>query len=301
TVLNQQLQSEFAALCNRIISAEQKKIQDRSELKTVVQKACGYLNIGIETYADMTDPASRQKTALMTGLLENAPLADIFRFGYVQALDLKFRAQRWRESAWFQKNRLPMTFWGEAWVGVLGGLVLAKPLYYDNYESGDSLYREFRSSADIAASERVLDEMMAFDALLADMAIGKPPKKIEGHHLTYKSLVLTLWAWEAMGPPDGRQSVAIEPISLDSFRLFLISLFDEPHANGDPESSPKASQNAKTRFLNWLSRCANERPETISERLGPCLTRMFAEVESELGLVSADDLDPRYVQLFWIK
>ena len=44
----QNLQMEFAALCNQIIAADQKNIKSRDELKEVVRKACGYLSIGLE-------------------------------------------------------------------------------------------------------------------------------------------------------------------------------------------------------------------------------------------------------------
>ncbi len=44
----QQLQGEFAGLCNQVISADQKIIREREELKHIVKKVCGYISIGLE-------------------------------------------------------------------------------------------------------------------------------------------------------------------------------------------------------------------------------------------------------------
>ena len=54
----------------------------------------------------------------------------------------------------------------------------------------------------------------------------------------------------------------------------------------------------KSRFLNWLAENTGLRDFEITERLGGVLENLFEEIESELGNVAVEDLEPRYVQLF---
>jgi hypothetical protein len=39
----------------------------------------------------------------------------------------------------------------------------------------------------------------------------------------------------------------------------------------------------------------------ITERLGGTLENLFEEIESELGGVAVEDLEPKYIQLFLLK
>ena len=40
------IQAEFVNLCNQIIVTDHKTIREREELRDIVKKACGYINIG---------------------------------------------------------------------------------------------------------------------------------------------------------------------------------------------------------------------------------------------------------------
>ena len=46
-----EIQGEFAALCNQIIVADQKPVKNKEDLQTVVKKACGYINIALDRIA----------------------------------------------------------------------------------------------------------------------------------------------------------------------------------------------------------------------------------------------------------
>ena len=54
----------------------------------------------------------------------------------------------------------------------------------------------------------------------------------------------------------------------------------------------------KGRFLDWLAANTDLRDFEITERLGATLENLFEEIESELGSVNVEDLQPRYIQLF---
>jgi Family of unknown function (DUF6178) len=279
-VLNQ-IQAEFAGLCNRIISADKKIIRDRKELKLIVEKACGYLNMGLEKLAGEVRESAGNR---FTSLIQNYPLINIFKVGFGLALDLKWRAERWLNKSWFNTKGLLLGFWGEEGMGVLGGLLIKKPLYYDNYGSGE-LYREFISVRDIEETEKSLNEIMAFDEIFSLMAID--PETDPDGYLTYKNFVLTLWARHYLGLTE-----KLQPLTINEFRCFFGSLW------ADKKQPRKTSQSMKASLLDWLSDKTGLMHHEISQKLGPYLENLFNEIESEYGKVSSDNLDPRYIHLF---
>ncbi len=280
----EQIQTEFAGLCNLIIAADKKTIRERDELQNIVKKACGYINVGLERLTQDNRAPDDDRCRV---LISKHPLPDIFKVGYGLALELKWRAEKWREKSWFEKQGLLLSFWGEEWLGVLGGLLIKKPLFYDNYKTG-MLYREFVSMEDIRVTEKALNEIVAFDDLLFLMAI-EPEPVIDGF-LTYKNFVLTLWARNYLGLSEG-----LLPLTLDEFKRFFNNLWagrDKPY---------KTSLSMKESFLSWLSDSTGLTNHEISRKLGHTLENLFGEIESEYGKVSSKDLDPRNIHLFLIE
>ena len=184
--LKMQLQSEFAGLCNSLIVADRKTVSNRQGLAEIVKKACGYISIGLE---NLPDDHRR--------LIQTYPLADIFRVGFGQALALKWKAEAWQKESWYVQVGLRLSFWGETFMGVIGGLLIQKPLFFDNYATG-TIYREFQNSDDIRFTEKLLDQTIALDRLFRLLQIENLP---DGRHppLTYKNLILTLWAKHCLG------------------------------------------------------------------------------------------------------
>lgn len=284
----QQLQAEFAGLCNRIIAADHKKIRSKQDLRPVVRKACGYMAIGLQAAADEpAEPAGSQEN-IWASLIQRHLLANIFRVGYGRALSLKWRAQKWLHKSWFAAKGLSLTFWGEQWLGVLGGLLLKKPLFFDNYKTG-VLYREFGSMDDIREVEIVLSDIMACDNLLSLMEIQLEP--VSSYRLlTFKNLWLTLWVRDYTG-----LSADAHPITLKEFKRFYEKLW----AAG--QKPLKIRRSMKEACLRWLTEQSGLRDYEISQSLGQVLEALFLELEDEYGQVAAEDLDPRFVYLFLLE
>ena len=183
----QQIQAEFAFLCNQVIAADHKKIRDRKELREIVKKASGYISIGLEQMTEKDGGINSNLRGDPCALfMKKHPLSTIFKVGYGIALKLKWRAEKWLDKCWFASSGLPLTFWGEEWTGVLGGVLLKKPLFFDSYKS-DLLFREFVSINDIKETETKLDKIFAFDHLLSLMALKLKPLSFYGF-LTHKIL-----------------------------------------------------------------------------------------------------------------
>ncbi|MBW2604343.1 MAG: hypothetical protein JRE28_08510 [Deltaproteobacteria bacterium] len=279
----EQIQTEFAGLCNQIISADRKTIREKDELKRMVKKACGYLNIGLEKLTEDDDEPDIDHFA---SLIQNHSLSSIFRLGFGFALELKWRAEKWLKKSWFSSKGLLLGFWDEEWMGVMGGLLIKKPLFYDNYKTGE-LYREFIFIDDIKKIEHILDEIIAFDELFSLISI-EPDPATKGY-LTYKNFILTLWARHTLG-----LSEKVIPLTFNEFRAFFDNLW------AGKELPRKTSPSIKESFLDWVSNKTGLVHYEISQRLGQSFENLFSEIESEYGKVSRNDLDPRYIHLFLI-
>ena len=284
-----QIQSEFAALANQIIAADQKNIRNRDELRNVVKKACGYIGIGLERLTGANKVLDVNQSA---ALIQKYMLSHIFRVGYTLCLDLKWKAEKWRSKSWFAKNGLSLSFWDEEWLGVLGGLLIKKPLCYDNYQTTSSLYRDFSSIEDIRKAEKVLDEIIAFDDLLSLMTIKF--ETIGDRAITYKNLILTLWARHYLSLPE-----ELAPLSLDELKTFFDDLLIIPKKS-QKNKQRKISISMKESFLSWVSEKTGLNIHEITQRLGRTLENLFNAIESEYGGVAKKDLDPRHIYLFLV-
>lgn len=285
----QQLQSEFAGLCNQVIAADQIVIRQKEVLNQVVAKVSDYISLGLEKIRLETGDTSPIANTI---LVRTYLLGDLFRVGYGCALELKWKAERWQKTAWSFSQGLSIGFWGETGMGVLGGLLLKKPLLYNPTGAG-SLYKEFANLEQIQATEKIMDDIIAFDDLLAAMHLETRQIKGPGRpgFLTYQNLLLTLWAHHYLGLPD----TEVQPLPLDRFRQLFNDLWEKE------KKTPAIRDEVKENFLKWLARRSGLNTFDIADRMGRALEGLFNTVETELGHVEARFLDPRFIHLFILK
>jgi hypothetical protein len=286
------MQEEFAALCNRIIVADRLKIEQREALAKVTQKACGYLHIGLQKLEDATKSNASQPFAAADSL-RRYHLEGIFRLGYGAAVELKQAAEAWVPRSWFARQGLPLTFWGETWLGVIGGLLIKRPLFFDNYQSG-TMYREFATRDDIQNSRHQLEQAQYFDHLLDRLnpVFTSPPRF---GFLSYKNLLLTLWARHRLALPE-----AVQHLTTQAFKPFFRELFQ---TTADPVGKKRRKINDALRsdFLHWLADRTEQTAAELSAAIGPALEALFVELEESYGRVNADHIDPRYVPHFLLE
>ncbi len=275
-----QLQTEFAGLCNQLVVADKSAITGRVGLQAAVRKAAAYLGIGLKSISDQHDHA-----------LQRYLLSDLFGIGYGQALDLKWRAERWHRQSWYQGQGLALSFWDQKGMGVIGGLLIKRPLFFDDYQSG-TLYREFENMEDIESTHTTLTDIINLDRLLARLALELKPYPSTGL-LTYKNLLLTHWARAAMDLDPDKNVLA--PLPLDDFKTFFESLW---RTNTKPRH---IRMTIKSSFLKWLASQIGIPAGQITDANGSLLEDLFNEMEQELGQVSTRDLNPRFTNLFLLK
>jgi hypothetical protein len=260
-------------------------------LREIVKKACGYISIGLQRLQGEQQEVPAQPAA---AVIEKYPLAHIFKVGFGGALELKWRAEQWLSQSWFADAGLQLTFWGEKWLGVLGGLLIKKPLYHDDYETG-ILYREFFTLDEIRDTEHRLDQIKAVDDLfsLMNIRLGHPSSY---GFLTYKNLILTLWASHYLVI----STEILKPLTLKQFVPFFQDLLPED-PNLEPDQARKIPLAMKDSFIHWLTDDTGLKAYEITEKAGRTFEDLFNEIESEYGHVDPAHIDPRYVQLFLIE
>ena len=277
------LQAEFAALCNRLAVADQLPIREKQDLGRVVRKAGGFLQIGFSEIAGQPRPDPVKAAMLLT----THYLADIFRVGYSRVVAVKTRADQWYRGSWCRKYDLPVSFWGEQRQGILGGLLIKRPLFFD--AGRDGLFREFESPADVAAAENVLAQIMVLDRLLTKTDID--PRAVSYEILRVENLMLTLWARHRLGLAE-----ALDFIPVRDFRPFFEELMND--VAGRPEAA--VGDDMKESFVIWLAGRTGLDPADIIQDAGPALESIFAGIAEEYGAVTPEQLDPKFIDLFLV-
>jgi hypothetical protein len=278
----ERLHTEFAGMCNQIISADGFGVRDREALASVVRKACGYLDIGLQKL-DGNDPA---RGARVVG---KYPLHQIFRVGYGAGLELKWKAEKWLKKSWFVTQALGLAFWGDPWEGVLEGFLKKRPLFYTNLSDGN-LYREFKDLSDIEYCREALSRMAAVDRLLSLVLAHTPIAGRMGYQpVRWTNLLLTSWARDHLG-----LSQHVEPIAVESLKAFFRDLWEKG------EKPCRVGANMKRSFGDWLMVRTGLAADALQDQVGSTMDNLFKELENEYGSVSIQDLDPRYVRHFLV-
>ncbi|WDP92484.1 MAG: hypothetical protein HUN04_23270 [Desulfobacter sp.] len=274
------LESEFAALLNKIISADRVKIRNRETIEKTMDKALAFLSLGLEVLLGQEEP-SLEKAA---GLIGRYFLEDIFRTGSKEGIALRTRAKAWYEKSFLKEKNLPLSFLGEAYLGVVGGLMIPRPMFFADYADKE-LYRHFRSLKDIRATDRLLTEIISLDDFLGKLAVDT--SQFTQGVLTYKSMILTFWARSRMGLDPLGPSLA--PAPLDRFREFFAGLFE----GGNTISDSRARDLAL-----WAEEALGQSDEHLPAPLQQVLYSLIREVEEEYGSVEPARLDPRFMPHF---
>jgi hypothetical protein len=153
--------------------------------------------------------------------------------------------------------------------------------------------------SDIQTTRKAIDQIMGIDGLLArlDPDITTFKKGV----LTYKSLILTLWAKDRLGlAPD------LSPIGTDRFKPFFTALFagepDMKISDPDTGSHVKGSHQTKDIRSDDLALWACEAIGTdLPVPVYDLLRDLVTEIREEYATVHPDRIDPRFMPHFLLK
>ncbi len=285
-LLRQSVAQEMAALVNQLVMADQQKIQTRDDLQQVMDKANGYVQIGLERLAQKEGVEANQ-LAHMRRYISQYALYDLFRIGFSQVLQIKWQADKWRLKAWFRTQKLPLSIWDQQKMGTVGGLLLKKPRYFNNQP--DALYTEFSTLKEVTETQSTLEQVMALDRLFSQLKL--PVKGPRSTLLTWKNMLLTMWCRQRLNLPNKLASV-----DLKRFRRFF-----ENELMRIDGGVGHVRKSAKQHFVTWLSDRSGWDPDTVRETVGVSLDQLFAQIEEQLGAVRPAHLDPKYIELFILR
>ncbi len=215
-------------------------------------------------------------------------LADIFRFGYQPVLSLKRKAEKFVKESFFKKNKFSLSFLDEKLAGVCGGLLLDKPLFFDNYKNG-SLYKNFASQKEIQNAEKKLNKAIIADIFLKklDIQTDEIKKTSFATFINYKNILLTFWV---------KKEKLLTPLTKEELIKFLNTIFEK---NNNKTNQIKKS--AKQDFLSEVILKAFKTKADISIGLAEILKELFDELEEEYKYIENFKLlDARYIKLFLI-
>ena len=108
--------------------------------------------------------------------------------------------------------------------------------------------------------------------------------------LTYKTLILTLWAKDRLGLEP-----TLEPIDLDLFKAFFTDLFS---ASDTGRANPLTLDD----LTLWITEAAGIAEEKdLPDAFKETIQDLILELEEEYGTVRPKDIDPRFVPHFLLK
>lgn len=281
------IESELAALINKLISADRIRLRKKENLESVINKTCAYLNLGLEILLKDSFTPEHAKE-----IIENFFLEEIFRTGSSAGIKLKTQAIKWFQNSFMQKNALPLSFLGQDYLGRLGGLMLDRPMCYDpdnviadtNQENNSEFYRHFFSSGDIIKAQTELDEIFALDTILEKIDIDTG-SFVHGV-LTYKTLLLTLWAKNRLDLEHN-----LEPISVNTFMPFFRDLL--------PGDTDKEEMKIRLNDLKmWIMEITDLGTGEIPAGFERILNNLVHELVDEYGTVTPEDIDSRFMPHF---
>lgn len=274
------LDSELAALLNKIISADRIKIRTRESIEKTMEKAMAFLSLGLEVLLDGDTQVENAVELVNAYYIE-----DIFRTGSRAGITLKTQAKTWYEASFLKKNNLPLSFLGESYLGVIGGLMIQRPMFFANYAEKE-LYRHFKSLSDIRSTERLLSEIISIDEFLSGLDIDT--ETFTQGVLTYKSMILTVWARNRIGLGSQTEH-SLEPIPQSEFKPFFTALFD---------GSSKISETQTKDIGLWAAEVLDVSETELPVSLQSTLYGLIREIEEEYGHVKPESLDIRFMPLF---
>lgn len=275
------LESELAALINKVISADRIKLRSKETLEKAISKTCNYLNMGLEVLSN-NNPIPAQAKAI----IEEHFLEDIFRTGSRAGIRLKAMAEKWFNQSFMGKNDLPLSFLGEEYLGVIGGLLIDRPLYFNEMGKGDR-YRNFKTLSDISFTQNKLEQIIALDTVLGHLDVDI--QSFSHGILTYKTLLLTLWAKDRL-----KMEGNLEPMAIKQFKPFFKALFVP--GNGDTTNALPLSD-----LTIFITEATGIKEDDLPEGCNQVIRNLIRELEENYGTVNPQDLDPRFIPHFLLK
>ena len=282
TLLLDRLMMEFAGVCNHLMSADSIVPEEPETLQRLYQKASGMISIGMERLAG-NDASGWSETIRVHNLF------DLFRLGFSAVLDVRRQLAGWRKKSWFRAVGLSWGFWDEPWGETLRCLGLRRPVRYDPSHAEDS-YRSFSTVAQVEDCRNALGKVRAVDRFLEDLSeIDLPEDLCKDRWFTFRNCLYTIWA---------RASLEVKPVFAPLSHKQLEAFLDRMGEVGPHRDLWSGDEVIEAFFERLECSLASEDPDL------PILKQVYQDLLdhawSLFSPVGRKDMDPRFVDLFWV-
>lgn len=277
------LRIEFAGLCNQIFSADGLRFEGLDVLMGISRKAAGYINIGLERLSGGSLETAEQ-------FIKNNPLISIFQVGFGLALELKWKTDKWMKHSWFAGMGLKPDFWGDAWGGIIEGLLKNRPLYFSGPKE-ENEYRDFKKLSEIEDCRSIISRLISMDRLLGSISSLNTLEKnmLKDPLLTFYPLLFNLWARKQLKLEPGFSPLSIKRVK-DFFRLL----------RGVEKGPPYKMTGFRSIFIRDLISYHKKASSEDITLLEDSLSLLWHEFSEEYARVDISDLDARFTKFFMI-
>ncbi|MBW1982867.1 MAG: hypothetical protein JRJ12_16820 [Deltaproteobacteria bacterium] len=283
----ERLRREFAALANQVMVADGIVPEDSTTITANLSKVSGYLSVALEALSNGDLGQARE-------LLRKAPVGSLFQVAVGVIFETRRQADRLVIS-WLRQCGLPIEFLGEPWTSQLQGLLQKRPKRYVGGTAGEPLYDDFSSHADVLA----LDGVVQLAHLVGEVVKGLLPvqtwptcwRRLQRSMpestplVTWKTAVLTAFVHNWQG-----EEFVLQPLELRQVIQFLGELWE-------PTGRPRrVARQIRQQFCQWLSALARR----DNQQMAPLCEILCGHLEEELGDVSEESLQRRYLQTLFL-
>jgi len=271
---------QFARLANKVMTADALDLSELSSLRTAIEKVYGYLEIGLEYWAEGGLPKAVR-------LLKTQWLEHIFQAGFSQVLWLSKRAQRIKQSDWFQFLKEPFHLFGDPDGKRIQALVLSRPKFYSGEKENELM--EFKSLNEVRLAQESVDRAEGWLHLVFE-GLGLTREKLREVislyplELSFKVILATALVNGAI--KIGPQILPLTPKELSDFIASAMTPAEPPR---------KIDERLKDNFITWLLSHipASKVKEDLARELA---LSAIISIEEELGLIKEpDNISPRYI------
>ncbi len=287
---------EWAHVCNHVVMADVLDFDEIKDIKSGIQKASRYLNIGLE-YVSQGHPERARE------LLQAIPLTEIFRFGYAQAIALKKKAVSMVNKGYMRNDLSPAD---EPWRLLLAGLLCRHPLYYDPFgedrmDRGDD-YRDFGTLREVEEIKerleeaeligRLMKERFTDYGLIKDLPLAACNIQM-AIDLPWNVILFTVVAQKLLD-----NTPRLWPLTVEELHVIFPKLW----SGGSKEKRRKLSPGIKEEMgKSLLTPHFSPTPEEQG-RITRYLETCYEHIEEDMGYLDIHTpMDPRYIHVLLLE
>jgi len=278
--LFESLNFEMAALANKMLSAEGRRIRPES-VASVLKKAFGYVNIGLE-HLSGADP---KKAA---NILKEMWVVHLFQVGYSVVARARQNAKKFITNGWPRIVERDISLLDIETGLIISAVCRQKPIYFCGVPP-EKPYRDFRSVDDVREVERRIEEADYIGRLFIDTFRLDPIKlksvAVDKENISFSVALLTIWA-NGMAVKDYKLS----PLTEAEFAKVLKKVFGK-----------KEFEFFINDFYRWLLKRQPSITNVEERFLKNFVDKSFKRFSEEFSEIDDyDEIDARFVDSVWI-